>query len=227
MLAKNWIIIKLGGSVLYQDGKLNTKLITDYKPIISELKKSYNIAIIVGGGKLSRDMVNALADQLSNVELDEISIMSTHIHARIVSFLLKMDYIKDYRDLYKIRLKSSLIVTGGFYPGQSTNGAAATVSEILDAKILFNLFNYDFVSANNPEEGFEPERIKSMNYLRLKTLNSSFKQQPGHYELFDHQASNICERSNIKIVFLNGKFPKQLTKYIINEDIGTTVMRGQ
>jgi uridylate kinase len=231
-IRKQWLVIKFGGSILYNENlDLNVELIKEFRHILQQLSPEYNVALTVGGGKLTRKLVSNLSSDLNAAELDTISIDITSIHAKIISLLLDGHYIENYTELlaYNKNLISnkSLLVTGGFYPGQSTNGAAATVAELLNAKFLINLFNYDYVSTSDPESDTSDKanRIPRMSYNDLRALNQSFEQKPGHYELFDHQATNICERSAISVIFLNGQKPHQIINFLIDKDknIGTIV----
>jgi len=222
------LVLKFGGSLLYENNlQFNREVIDQWIQLVRKLYLEHQICVVVGGGKITRMLSHRLND-LNNAELDILATKMTWVHAYIVS-----RYLARYLPTKVITNHEELLthfdgvhVTGGFYPGQSTNGAAATCAEILNADLLVNYFNYDKVYSSDPEKGGDGKPLDKLDYLTMRELIGSFSQSPGHYELFDYNALNTVERSNIPVLFLNGKNPHLLLKFLKDERVGT-LMEGK
>ena len=75
------LVISLGGSV-FTDNPLRIDFIRELSISVTELRKKYQIGIVVGGGKLARSYISALRPQKVNENvLDEIGIYATRMNA--------------------------------------------------------------------------------------------------------------------------------------------------
>ena len=225
------LTIKLGGSLLYDDQlRIKFNVIIELKSLIQDLIESGDqINLVVGGGKISRHYVKQLKNTMSNAHLDHLSILLTRINLFIVQQTLS-DFssclVMNYDELITPSMMS-LRVIGGMYPGQSTNGTAALVAEITNSCVLINLFEYDGIHDIDPKNNSsnkDPKLLHEITYQELSDMISKFKQSPGHYELFDHNALNIVKRSNIPVVFLNGNHLDSVRTYLQGKSIGTKVI---
>lgn len=227
-------LIKFGGSILYdKQNRLNINLLKQFRDEILKLvERGYQIAVVIGGGRVTRNLVSDLKEEsLSHTELDHLSIMMTQVHATILRMLFGNNAIKrdfsTYNELLEFSWESSkVLVIGGLFPGQSTNGTTAICSELLQVEYFFNLFGYDHISSNDPTNGNPRELLSNISYEELGRLIKNFKQMLGHYELFDHNALQFVKRSSIPVIFLNGMEPELISSYLNSNNIGTKVWRG-
>ncbi len=231
MREKKSVIIKFGGSVLYNNHqKLDVGLILTFKEVVRKiLDRGIKVAIVSGGGILSRNMVSTLQDKVRNLSyLDTISLKVTLLHAMMVRMLF--DTLADntefhtYEQVLEYNWNNTHVpILGGLCPGQSSNGTATLVTEILDADILINCFGFDHISDKNPEFNSNCTPLHELTYEGLDQLIDDFKQAPGHYELFDKIALNIVRRSDKTVFFVNGRKPLRILKFLKGEIIGTCV----
>ncbi len=222
------IVIKYGGSLLYDEHmKFNSNAVEKITEVVNQLYPEHKVCVVTGGGRLTRMYSNALSS-LNMGELDMVAIGVTRLHSYIFSrYLAKsvpVRHISNYEEL--LGTWDSVITTGGFYPGQSTNGTAATCAELLGADLLVNFFNYDRVHSDDPESNTDVEPLSRVTYSRMRELIRKFHQAPGHYELFDTNALNTVERSKIPVIFLNGRNPSNILKHLKGEEVGT-LMEGE
>ncbi len=230
------IVIKYGGSQLYDESGTilpeRFKLLAEL--IIRLCDTGISTYVVLGGGKPTRDIVQKFSRSLVNskfglnaTQLDHISIEVTRIHSQLLRFMLsgKMEtrFVTRYEELFDEVLPSTVTVAGGLFPGQSTNGTAALVSEAVEADLLVNFFGFDNIHSEDPTTNRKGKTLTSLSYEDLNKLISGFKQEPGHYELFDLLALNYVKRSKIPVLFLNGNNPLKLKEYLSGTKLGTLV----
>ena len=139
------IVIKFGGSVLYKEEMvLNIEKINEIVDTITALHDAgHEIAVVVGGGKLARIIIQA-SDVLGHVTTfkDILAVESTRIHALLIIASLKNKaYLlvpRSFEEVGKALSTDKIVVTGGLQPGQSTNAVAALVAEYWGADLLIN-----------------------------------------------------------------------------------------
>lgn len=224
------IVIKFGGSVLYKENMtLNVDL---FKSIINTVVTLHNeghkIAIVVGGGKLARVIIQA-SDVLGHVNTfkDILAVESTRIHALLViASLGDLAYLlvpRTFEEVGKALSTDKIVVTGGLQPGQSTNAVSALVAEYMGADILINLTNVDKVFDKDPQRYSDAKPLDKMTPTQLLEIISKQAEEPGKYELFDRVGCEIIKRSNIRLVITNGSNPENILKAVRGEKIGTIV----
>ena len=222
------IVIKIGGSVLYTNGRLDSERIISYVEVIKALREEkHSVFVVIGGGSLARDFIQVAKKIGANKSIqDWLGITIALQNARL--FISAFDEAcpsppKNFDEILSVYKKHNLIFLGGLQPGQSTNAVAALVSELVDADFLFNLTDVDGVYDKDPDVYPEAKLYDEIGYKKLYSLISSKAQNPGNYELFDMMAIQILERSKIKLKFLNGKKPEEIIGSLSGKKIGTTV----
>ena len=125
---KKKLVIKLSGRVFdFYDDK-----ITKYANFISHLSNDYQPIIIAGGGKMARIYIsNARSVNANESTLDEFGIEVSRLNAKLLICALKKVYPYPPKNLREVQLAvntNMIVVSGGLYPGQSTNGTAALIT---------------------------------------------------------------------------------------------------
>jgi len=223
------LVLKFGGSVLFENEKINTKIIKRYAYIIHQINQKHKINIVVGGGNLARKYIDALGNLGSPESFkDLIGIEISRINAQIfISALKNLAYPvppKSFDELIKALNSGKIVVCGGMIPGQSTNAVASLIAEEMKADQLINITDVDYVYTDDPNlnPGAEPiEEIKINDFIELILKNSG---DAGTYKLFDITAAQIIKRSRILLKFVSGLDPENILKAVNNEKVGTVVM---
>lgn len=224
------IVIKFGGSVLYKDNMdLNIDRIQEIVDAISQLNdEGYKIAVVVGGGKLARVIIQA-SGVLGHTATfkDILAVESTRIHALLVIGSLKNKaYLlvpRTFEDVGKALSSGKIVVTGGLQPGQSTSAVAALIAEYWGADLLINLTNVDKVYDKDPEKYSDAKPLDKITPEVFLDIISKQEEEPGKYALFDKVGCEIIKRSRLKVVFANGQDPSNIFKAVKGESIGTLV----
>jgi len=224
------IVIKFGGSVLYKENMiLNVERIQEIVGTITKLHEDgYKVAVVVGGGKLARVIIQA-SDVLGHAATfkDILAVESTRIHALLVIASLKNKaYLlvpRSFEEVGKALSSGKIVVTGGLQPGQSTSAVAALVAEYWGADLLINLTNVDKVFDKDPKKYPDAKELDKVTPEELLKIISIQEEEPGKYALFDKVGCEIIKRSRLKVVFANGQDPSNIFKAIKGEPVGTLV----
>lgn len=222
------IIIKLGGSILFDGDNIKIDLIRQWLDVIKNLRTDgHQVGIVTGGGKPARRFCT-VARKLgaTNSYQDLIGIEAARQNARLFIAGLPDAYPDPpttYQELLRVSSAHNLVVTGGFQPGQSTNGVAALFAEHIEADYLFNISNVSKVYDKDPSKFDDAIPFDEMTYHQFASILNKYEQLPGTYKLFDHIGVDIVSRSKIKLVFLNGNNPEYISDVLNGKSRGTII----
>ena len=222
------LILKIGGSILFKNNQINVDLINQWIGLIRKLiQEGHHIGVVVGGGKPARDYAKVAGELGANDSYqDFIGIEAARQNARLLIAGLHEAYPhppKDYQELISIVKSHPLVIVGGFQPGQSTNAVAAIFAEYIQADFLFNLSNITHVFNKDPSKYEDAIPLEKISYDDFAEIIKQNEQSPGKYALFDMVGLNIVQRSEIKLVFLDGRSPNLLLETIKGKNNGTIV----
>ncbi len=233
------ITLKIGGSVIFKENnQYNIELIGNYASVIRNVleQQEYSVSkmvVVVGGGRLSRELVSiarSLSSSTSNAHLDLLG-----IHASRLNSLLLISALKDlaypfppqsFEEALRIMSgNSTLIISGGLQPGQSTNAVAAILAEALGTDLLINLSNIKKVYNKDPRKFKDARPLDVIDYNDFIKIVMENQQKPGNYELFDLVGAEIVKRSGIPLYFVDGYNPKLITDVLNGENPGSLVTK--
>jgi len=219
-------VVKISGHAF--NLPLNINLLKEIAKVIIEFSRSTNtkICVVVGGGKLSRRYI-AEARKLSgnNFMLDQIGILVTKINALIFKLALGDEAYLLNDDLTLIPLilsKYNICVTGGLYPGYSTNAVSALISEYLGANTLITMSRAGGIYDRDPKRSKKAKLLKQVKIDQLiKILD--VEEKAGFYPLFDRTALNIIKRAKINVLVIPID-PLYLKKALNDEEVGSRIV---
>ncbi|MFV2014227.1 MAG: UMP kinase [Candidatus Heimdallarchaeota archaeon] len=222
------LVLKIGGSILFNGNDVNIELINQWIKVIRKLRNDgHQVGVVVGGGKPARDFTKAARELGANTSYqDFIGIASARQNARLLISGLIEAYPhppKDYQELISVVHEHPLVIAGGFQPGQSTNAVAAIFAEYIGADYLFNLSNITHVYDKDPAKYKDAIPLDQISYDKFTEILKQNEQRPGKYALFHVVGLSIVQRSKIKLVFLDGRTPNFLLDIIIGKNQGTLV----
>jgi uridylate kinase len=231
------IVIKIGGSLFFKDGKINTTEITKFCSTILQNKSNFNhIIIICGGGALAREYINDIRTITSNESLCDIfGIEISRINSKLIIAHFGEDVYpqvpKSIEELSIALLFNKIIIMGGLQPGQSTTSVAVEVSEYINADNLILLTDVEGIYDKDPKKFSDAKLLKKLNYEQLQEIivNSMGDKQAaaGEYRIFDIVSLQILKRSNIKVFITSGKNLKEFEKFCHNDKnvVGTLILK--
>ena len=222
---KKRIVIKLSGRVFGMD---NIKVLKDYAKFLVKISKICQPIIITGGGTIARHYIShARSSGADESTLDELGIEISRLNAKLLIYALKdKAYSHPPTTLQEVRHAVDdglIVITGGLYPGQSTNGTAALIAEKIQAEQFLNATDVDGVYDMDPNKFKNAKKFKQISLKNLRTILMREDSVAGGYDLMDIVALKIIERSKIKTRILKAS-PKIIEKAIMEGNVGTEII---
>ncbi|MFH1316155.1 MAG: UMP kinase [Candidatus Woesearchaeota archaeon] len=207
------IVLSLGGSVVHP-GKINLNFLKDFKKLVMRSKSKF--IIIVGGGVICRDYINA-AKKLSKCrdrDCDWIGIRSTELNAELVRSMFSdvtTDTIQpDYTIKRKIPFKK-VLVGCGYIPGHSSDWDAVNYAIKYDAKEIINMSNIEYVYDKDPNKFKNVKKLDKISWKDFRKLVGN-EWKAGLNMPFDPTASKLAHKKGIKVKILKGTDLRNLEK---------------
>jgi len=196
-------VISLGGSLIVPE-EIDTGFLEAFKKTILK-HKSKKFVIVCGGGKTARKYQNAAKPFASKNDLDWLGVYSTRINALLLksAFGSSADEKIIEDPTKRIISKKSIIISGGWKPGWSTDYISVLLAKKLKAKEIINMTNTDYVYDKDPSKNKDAKPIKCTTWKGYRALIGK-KWEPGLNAPFDPVASKEAEKLKIK-VFVVGR----------------------
>ena len=198
------VVISVGGSIVAPNG-VDVSYVKKLKELV--LSSDKNFVLIVGGGKLSRDYVD-FAREISEIKETDahwIGIMATRINAELVRAVFgDLAYEKVIiNPTETFETDKKVVIGAGYEPGYSSDMDAVLMAENLDADVIINLTNVDYVYDKDPRNNTDAKPFEKMSYFEFENIfGSTFT--PGQNAPFDPVAAIKGKELNKKIIVMNG-----------------------
>ena len=92
-----------------------------------------------------------------------------------------------------IKLNKSVIIGGGWKPGNSTDFCAVLMAKNVGAKKIINLSNTDYVYDSDPKVNSNAKKIEKISWPEYRTIIPK-EWNPGLNSPFDPVASEMAEK---------------------------------
>ncbi len=229
MAGKKKIVIKLGGSFLFDKGP-NIKYIRDLADLMKRLYKNYSITVIVGAGSTARNYILAARELGANESYyDLIGIDTSRLNARLfISALGDMAYkepCRNFEDIVIAESSGKIVVIGGLVPGQTTDAVAAEVAEYIGADKLVIAKDVDYIYSEDPKKNPDARKNEKMTREELVELVSKSRMRAKDYSVIDLVAAQIIYRAKFSAVVVNGSNVKNMENAVIGKKfVGTEII---
>ncbi|MBP6931632.1 MAG: UMP kinase [Candidatus Pacebacteria bacterium] len=221
------IVISLGGSLVVPD-EVDVSFLSAFVKLISEfVNDGFKFVIITGGGRTCRNYNEYLKNIVSPTEedLDWMGIAATRLNAELVRIAfdgLAHPYIILDPD-HMPETDKSIIVGGGWKPGNSSDLAAVHVARIVNAGRVINLSNIDFAYDKDPNKYPDAKKIEDTTWAEFRKILPD-EWHPGLSSPFDPVAARESEELGLEVVIMNGKNIENLKNYLNGgEFLGTLI----
>jgi uridylate kinase len=221
-------VVKLSGSAFPES--LETGLVKSYAAELRSLRgEGHELVVVAGGGANARNYIRALRELGgSESHCDEIGIRVSRLNALLLISALGASahplVPEDLNQLLAYFSTGKIVVMGGLQPGHSTNAVAALAAEAIDADLLVNTTDVDGIYTADPRMDPSARRLEEIRAGELLKMVLGGSLWAGAYELMDPVAVGIIARSNLPALVVNGADPKNLTRALRGERIGTRII---
>lgn len=222
------IVFSIGGSIVAPN-QVDEEFVRQLADFLRRTAKNNEISVVVGGGRPAREKIEAARKRgLNEAACDIIGISVSRNNARTLArafgFKATQNPPKTIVEAAEARDGGTIPFMGGTEPGHSTDAVAAILAELLDADLIVNASNVDFVYDSDPKKNLNASPLEKITASDLVKLVSAESMRAGGYALVDLTAAKIIERSGIRTVFLNGRNLENMRAAIEGKTFkGTTV----
>lgn len=148
------VVVSVGGSV-FLSGEDDAKYLQELSDLLVRVGRSTPLVVTVGGGRTARAYIRlGRALGLTDVELDELGIDVTRIHARLLAGRIGLPTPShppaSVREAVEAVRHASPVVLGGTEPGHTTDAVAALIAVRLRAARVVNATDVDGVYDADP-----------------------------------------------------------------------------
>lgn len=221
------IVLRIGGSVIASP--INPELIEKYSDLLINLKnKGHKLVVVVGGGKLARDLI-AVAKKigLDEAAQDRIAISASRVFAQL--FMERLDEAVcrtipiTVEEVAKFQSQGKIIVMGGLKPGMTTDSVAALVAEKIKAQLVLKATDQDGIYDKDPKKHSDAVKLDRVSLDNLSRVFAEDKHKAGIHQILDPEAVRILARYHVRVVVVNGFKPDNVLAAIAGKKIGTVI----
>ena len=191
-------------------------------------ERSFSFHLVTGGGPLAREYIDA-GRRLGADEnlLDQIGIAFTRINARLLlSSLGEVAYPLALRTLDEVVQASSQVsvtVSGGFYPGISTNAVSALTAEALKVDLLVTLSRPGALFDKDPTQHEDAKPLRKVTPQGIRQILGDQRERAGEYPFLDALSLNVISRFLIPTIITSPK-AASLEKALKGRETGTKIV---
>lgn len=227
MARKRRIVIKLSGSTFAPDA---LPRLGEMAAALARAPPSCQPIAVAGGGATARAYIShareAGADESA---LDELGIDISRINARLLIHHLgeraHPHPPETLREAEEAARTGKIVVAGGLYPGQSTNGTAALLAERLRADEFINATDVDAIYDSDPNANRSAKRLARVPVGDLRAMLAGEGSMAGGYDLMDMIALKVIERSRMRARVVRSD-PRTIAAALRGRAAGTEITHG-
>ena len=226
------VVVSIGGSVLVR-GDNDARYISDLAELLRQLGRSTPMVVTTGGGRMAREYIRLGTDLgLTSVELDELAIDVTRLHARLLAGRIGLPTASHppltIREAVEAVRHSSPVVLGGTEPGHTTDAVAALVAVRLRAARVVNATDVDGLYDADPRTHANARRLSTVGWPELlDLLHRASAGEPGQNFPFDRLGAETLARAAIPMAIVAGRDLVNLTRALRGEPFTGTAVGGQ
>ena len=206
------VVLSVGGSVILSgDPTSDTTYLGELASLLREFGRETPLAVTTGGGRTAREYIRlGRALGLTEVELDEIGIEVTRIHARLLAARIgpptPLRPPPSTADAAHELDRASPVVLGGTEPGHTTDGVAAMLAVRLRAARLVNATRVAGLFDKDPRVHRDAKRLERVGWDEFRSIvHRSAGAEAGQEFVFDRLGADQLHRANIPLAIVDGR----------------------
>ena len=221
-------VVSIGGSLLVK-AKPDWEMLQRFSEIISLLhSQGKRIVLVVGGGKIAREYVEAMKSiGANNFEQDLMGINITRANAFLVASSIMgahKEVLVNVADAKKILDSGKIPVFGGLMPFFTTDAVGALLAEYLGGTFV-NLTNVDGIYNADPRDYPDAHRFDEIGYDNLISLIQESGSKPGQNVVLDLACCMILKRSKILGAVMDGADLGNFSNFVNNLSFTGTLIK--
>jgi len=204
------VVVSIGGSVLLT-GAGDIEYLGSLAGLLHRVGSERPLVVTVGGGRTARDYIQlGRALGLTEVELDEVGIEVTRLHARLLAARVgpptSAPPATPVAAVVEQLRHGSPIILGGTEPGHTTDGVAALVAVRLRAARVVNATDVDGVYDRDPRSGPGARRLERLTWPEFRAMiHAGASGEAGQNFLFDRLGADALARAKIPLWVVAGR----------------------
>jgi uridylate kinase len=223
------VVLSVGGSI-FLTGEDDAQYLRDLAAVLRRVAQRFPLVVTVGGGPTAREYIDlGRRLGLTEVELDELGIDVTRLHARLLAGHLGAPVPTDppttiAQAVYEAQ-RVPLVVLGGTEPGHTTDGVAAVVAARLRAQRMVNATNVPGLFDADPRAHRSARQIPQISWPKFRAMvHASASGEAGQEFLFDRLGADALARAKIPLRIVDGRNLPNLERALRGESFeGTAV----
>jgi len=177
-------------------------------PVLKKIAKQHRLFVVVGGGGEARRYIRIMRDLgIDEGTSDEIGILITRLNATMLIAALGDDAYPKAADSHAEAKKF-----------------AETGKIVVMGTVFINATSVDGIYSADPRKDKKATRFDSMTPKKLLEIVGGTGLGAGSNNVLDIVAARVVERSNIPLVVLDGRDPKNLLNAILKGKYRGTVV---
>ncbi|HYA58222.1 MAG TPA: UMP kinase [Thermoplasmata archaeon] len=204
------VVLSVGGSVLLT-GEKDAEYLGELAALLRSVGAERPLAVTVGGGRTARDYIRlGRALGLTEVELDEVGIDVTRLHARLLAGRIgpptPAHPPTSVREAIAALAGASPVVLGGTEPGHTTDGVAALLAVRLRAARVVNATDVDGIYDRDPRASPGARRLDRLSWADLRSMiHRASSGEAGQSLPFDRLGADLLARARIPLAVVHGR----------------------
>ena len=221
------VTVRIGGSVVASP--LNPRLIGGYASTIRVLRQAgHELAVVVGGGSISREFIKAAREAGLNEEAqDEVAISISRVIAQMLAIRIGgLEWKRiptTLEEAVETLRERGVVVMGGLKPGMTTDTVAALLASKIKADMIVKATDQEGIYTKDPKKHPDAEKLDELTFEELIEHLESKRHRAGIHQILDPEAVKILRKSRIKTVVVNGFDPENIIRALEGEKIGTVI----
>jgi uridylate kinase len=213
------VVVSIGGSVLLT-GHDDRSYLERLAGLLREVGRTTPLVVTTGGGRTAREYIRLGRELgLTEVELDEIGIEVTRLHARLLASVVGPPTPAHPPTTIALAVHelshASLVVLGGTEPGHTTDGVAAMIAARVRAARLVNATDVDGLYEEDPRSHPDAHRIPRLGWSEFRRrVHAATSAEAGQNFLFDRLGADTLARAGIPLAIVDGRDLTNLEKSI-------------
>ena len=222
-------IISLGGSLIVPGSSPDTTFLKNFRAtILKFVENGRRFFIVAGGGMTTRAYQKAAREiiDLPDVDIDWLGIHVTHLNGHLLRTIfaghVHVKVLTHYSE--KEEITEPIAIAAGWKPGHSTDYDAVMFAKLYGSTTVINLSNIPYVYDKDPNKFDDAKPLKEVTWADFRKIVGD-RWTPGDNLPFDPIASKEAQKSNLKVVVMDGQNLANFENLLEGKDFEGTVIK--